>query len=47
MNGEGWLKITDENDKHRIASNIAKINHDRAVKLLFKIMGQEIERWWD
>ena len=47
MNGEGWLKITDENDKHRIASNIAHINHQRARKLLFKILEQEIERWWD
>ena len=47
MNGEGWLKIEDENDKHLIASNIAPINHDRARKLLFKIMEQEIERWWD
>jgi len=47
MNGEGWLKIEGENDKHRIASNIAHINHDRARKLLFKIMEQEIERWWD
>ena len=47
MNGEGWLKIEDENDKHRIASNIAHINHDRARKLLFKILEQEIERWWD
>lgn len=47
MNGEGWLKIEDENDKHLIASNIAHINHDRARKLLFKIMEQEIERWWD
>ena len=47
MNGEGWLKIEDENDKHRIAMNIAKINHDRARKLLFKILEQEIERWWD
>lgn len=47
MNGEGWLKIEDKNDKERIASNIAHINHERARKLLFKIMEQEIERWWD
>ena len=47
LNGEGWLKIKDENDKDRIASNIAHINHDRARKLLFKIMEQNIERWWD
>jgi len=47
MNGEGWLKIEDENDKDRIASNIAHINHDRARKLLFKIIEQNIEGWWD
>lgn len=47
LNGEGWLKIEDENDKHRIAMNIAHINHDRARKLLFKIMEQNIERWWN
>ena len=47
LNGEGWLKIEDFTDKHRIASNIAHINHDRARKLLFKIMEQNIEGWWD
>jgi len=47
LNGEGWLKIEDENDKDRIASNIAHINHDRARKLLFKIIEQNIEGWWD
>ena len=47
MNGEGWLKIENENDKDRIASNIAHINHDRARKLLFKIIEQNIEKWWD
>ena len=48
MNGEGIFKLegTDD-DKQRIAMNIAHINHDRARKLLFKIMEQEIERWWD
>ena len=47
LNGEGWLKIEDPNEKHRIASNIAHINHERARKLLFKIMEQNIEKWWD
>lgn len=48
LNGEGIFKLegTDD-DKQRIAMNIAHINHDRARKLLFKIMEQEIERWWD
>jgi hypothetical protein len=47
LNGEGWLKIDDFTDKHRIASNIARINHKRAKKLLFKIMEENIEGWWD
>ena len=48
LNGEGIFKLegTDD-DKQRIASNIAHINHDRARKLLFKIMEQNIEKWWD
>jgi len=48
MNGEGvFNREGREDDKKLIAMNIAKINHDRAKKLLFKIMEQEIERWWD
>jgi hypothetical protein len=38
---------TDANFKQRIAMNIAHINHDRARKLLFKIMEENIEGWWD
>ena len=33
--------------KAGIALNIAQINHDRARKLLFKILEKNIERWWD
>jgi len=33
--------------KSRIAFNIAKINEERAHKLLFKILEQNIRRWWD
>jgi len=47
INGEGVFELDGTNDKQRIAMNIAHINHDRARKLLFKIMEQEIERWWD
>lgn len=47
MNGEGIFKLDGTDDKQRIAMNIAHINHDRARKLLFKIMEQNIERWWD
>jgi hypothetical protein len=47
LNGEGWLKIDDFTDKPLIASNIAYINHKRAKKLLFKIIEENIEGWWD
>lgn len=36
-----------EDDKQIIAMNIGQINHDRANMLLFKIMEQNISRWWD
>lgn len=48
MNGEGVYDLEGrEDNKNVIAMNIAKINHDRARKLLFKIMEQNIERWWN
>ena len=34
-------------DNHEIAYRIAKINEERAHKLLFKILEQNIRRWWD
>jgi hypothetical protein len=33
--------------KKRIAMNIGHINHIRVRKLLFKILEEQIERWWD
>lgn len=45
--GEGIFTPADENDKQRIAMNIGHINHDRARKLLFKIMEENISNWWD
>lgn len=33
--------------KSEIAFRIAKINEERAHKLLFKILEQNIRRWWD
>jgi hypothetical protein len=50
LNGEGVFQLDGENRadiNQRIAMNIGHINHDRARKLLFKIMEQNIERWWD
>jgi len=34
-------------DKYKTAFNIARINEERAHKLLFKILEQNIRRWWD
>ena len=48
LNGEGIFKRGGrEDDKQIIAMNISHINHDRAKKLLFKLMEENIERWWD
>lgn len=50
MKGEGVFTLNgrDESDMKRvIAMNIAHLNHDRARKLLFKIMEENIEGWWD
>ena len=43
INGEP--KTTE--DKKRVAMKIAHTNHKRAIRLLFKIMEEHIERWWD
>jgi len=40
-------KQTTGKDKHEIAFRIAKTNEERAHKLLFKILEQNIRRWWD
>ena len=50
MKGEGPFKLDgkdSEDDKQSVAMNIGHINHDRARKLLFKLMEQNIEKWWD
>jgi hypothetical protein len=47
MNGEGPFHREGRDDKHGIAMNVGYINHKRAKKLLFKIMEQNIEGWWD
>jgi len=36
-----------KNVKEKVAFQIAKINEERAHKLLFKILEQNIRRWWD
>jgi hypothetical protein len=40
-------KQVKTDDKHRTAYDIAKLNEERAHKLLFKILEQNIRRWWD
>ncbi len=48
LNGEGVFgREGREDDKQIIAMNIGHINHERARKLLFKLMEENIERWWD
>jgi len=48
LNGEGiFSRDGRESDKEIIALNIGHINHERAKKLLFKIMEENIEGWWD
>jgi hypothetical protein len=48
LNGEGPINREGrEDDKQLIAMSIGYINHDRVKKLLFKIMEENIEGWWD
>ena len=50
LNGEGVFQLDGENRadiNQRIAMNIGHINHERARKLLFKLMEQNIQKWWD
>ena len=39
--------IGTDKGKNEIAFMIARINEERAHKLLFKILEQNIQRWWD
>lgn len=54
VNGEGVFAqyqqpghVVDLTDKHRIAMEIAHMNQDRCRELIFRIMSDHIERWWD
>jgi hypothetical protein len=43
-----YKKVYDENViKGSIAFRMSRINEERAHKLLFKILEQNIRRWWD
>jgi len=39
--------LTSYEVKSRIALNIGRYNHERARKLLFKTLSENIERWWN
>jgi len=39
--------LTSYEVKSRIALNIGRHNHERAKKLLFKVLGENIESWWN
>jgi len=48
MNGEvSRFNRPVNKDKHSIAMEIAHENHERARRLLFKLLEQNIEKWWD
>jgi hypothetical protein len=50
MNGEGMFTLDGRDDseiKKIIAMNISHINQERVHKLLFKILEQNIRKWWD
>jgi hypothetical protein len=51
LNGEGWVKYDEKNTeserKMRMTMNIGHINQERAKTLLFKILNNNIEKWWD
>jgi hypothetical protein len=50
LNGEGVFNIEDKNEyerKQKIAMNIGIYNHERAHKLLFKLLEENIQKWWD
>jgi len=46
-NGYGPVKINTFDDKETIALWLGHYNHERCKKLLFKILSERIECWWD
>jgi hypothetical protein len=42
-----FKRSIDEKDDKLIAMEIAHENQERCKKLIFKIMNEHIERWWD
>lgn len=46
VNNSGLQETEEIKEKESIARNIASTNHTRAKRLLFKILEQEVEKWW-
>ena len=42
-----YKKLSKIDDRHSISVRIGCLNHERARKLLFKILDEKIEGWWD
>jgi len=42
-----YKQIEDKSNRRKVAFRMSSINHNRARKLLFKILEENIERWWD
>lgn len=47
ISGHGLYNLTADASNDMIAMGMAYLNHQRAKKLLFKIIEENIEKWWD
>jgi hypothetical protein len=39
--------IDDQDDRHSLCVHMASIRHKKAINLLFKVLSNKIEHWWD
>jgi hypothetical protein len=39
--------IDDQDDRHSVCIHMASIRHKKAINLLFNILNNKIEHWWD
>lgn len=47
LNGEGIIRVKNITDAPTIMFTMGQFNHDRARKLLFTILENKLEGWWD
>jgi hypothetical protein len=40
-------KLDTDSDKQRIAMQIGMQNHDRCKNILYRLLQENIEQWWD